>query len=183
MDHYKVLGVRKSASKDEIKKAYYKLALKYHPDKNQASNAEEKFRSINEAYEVLQDDRKRETYDRFNLEETKSTSRPQHYSTYNNRDSHHRRPDDQYFRGASDAVSEEQKYQNELERIRQINSDLLDAVNLKLKRSSKKKSGGEQESRRRQAGNRVFVGDILPEENDDDYEKIVLDRLRSLSNR
>merc|ERR1711994_593040 len=52
-DYYKILGVARGASDDEIKKAYRKLALKYHPDKNQTSGAEEKFKEIGEAYDVL----------------------------------------------------------------------------------------------------------------------------------
>ncbi len=65
-DYYDVLGVSKDASKDEIKKAYRKQALKFHPDKNQGdSSAEEKFKEAAEAYEVLRDDQKKTRYDRF----------------------------------------------------------------------------------------------------------------------
>lgn len=65
-DYYEVLGVSKTASPDEIKKAYRKLALKYHPDKNpNDKSAEEKFKEISEAYEVLKDEKKRKTYDQF----------------------------------------------------------------------------------------------------------------------
>jgi len=64
-DYYDVLGVQRNASKEEIKKAYRKLARQYHPDVSNAPNAEEKFKEINEAYEVLSDDEKRATYDRF----------------------------------------------------------------------------------------------------------------------
>lgn len=67
-DYYKILGITKDSNEEEIKKAYRKLALKYHPDKNQESNAEEKFKEIAEAYEVLTDKKKRETYDRFGEE-------------------------------------------------------------------------------------------------------------------
>jgi len=63
-DYYKTLGVQKNASQDEIKKAYRKLALKYHPDKNpNDKQAEEKFKEIGEAWEVLRDPEKRKKYD------------------------------------------------------------------------------------------------------------------------
>ena len=64
-DYYEVLGIDRDASKDEIKKAYRKLARKYHPDVNKAEDAEEKFKEVKEAYEVLNDDQKRAQYDRF----------------------------------------------------------------------------------------------------------------------
>ncbi len=65
-DYYKTLGVSKTADKDEIKKAYRKLARQYHPDMNQGDKkAEDKFKEVNEAYEVLSDPAKREKYDRF----------------------------------------------------------------------------------------------------------------------
>jgi molecular chaperone DnaJ len=64
-DYYEMLGVPKNASKEEIKRAYRRLALKYHPDKNKSVDAEEKFKEISEAYGVLYDDEKRQQYDMF----------------------------------------------------------------------------------------------------------------------
>ncbi|MBM3487937.1 MAG: molecular chaperone DnaJ [Alphaproteobacteria bacterium] len=65
-DFYEVLGVERGANADDIKKAYRKLAMQYHPDRNQGDQkAEQKFKEINEAYDVLKDDQKRAAYDRF----------------------------------------------------------------------------------------------------------------------
>ena len=64
-DYYEVLGVPKDAPKQDIKKAYRKLAMQYHPDRNKSADAEEKFKEISEAYAVLSDDEKRGQYDQF----------------------------------------------------------------------------------------------------------------------
>ncbi|MFA6324667.1 MAG: DnaJ domain-containing protein [Candidatus Paceibacterota bacterium] len=62
-DYYNILGINKGASKDEIKKAFYKLAHKYHPDKKDGNEA--KFKEVNEAYQILSDDTKRSKYDQY----------------------------------------------------------------------------------------------------------------------
>lgn len=67
-DYYKILGISKGASEDEIKKAYRKMALKYHPDKNKSPGAEEKFKEIAEAYDVLSDPQKKEIFDQYGEE-------------------------------------------------------------------------------------------------------------------
>ncbi len=64
-DYYEILGVEKKSSVDEIKSAYRKLAMQYHPDRNKATDAEEKFKEISEAYAVLSDQNKRQQYDQF----------------------------------------------------------------------------------------------------------------------
>ncbi|CAH1113052.1 unnamed protein product [Psylliodes chrysocephalus] len=67
-DYYKILGIHKGANDDEIKKAYRKLALQFHPDKNKSPEAEEKFKEVAEAYEVLSDKKKRDIYDAYGEE-------------------------------------------------------------------------------------------------------------------
>ena len=65
IDYYKILGVTKSASGDEIKKAYRKLALEFHPDRNKTKEADKKFKEVTEAYEVLSNPQKKQAYDQF----------------------------------------------------------------------------------------------------------------------
>lgn len=67
-DYYDILGIQKDASEDDIKKAYRKQALRYHPDKNKSPGAEDKFKEIAEAYDVLSDPKKKDIYDRFGEE-------------------------------------------------------------------------------------------------------------------
>ncbi|KAB3543733.1 MAG: DnaJ domain-containing protein, partial [ANME-2 cluster archaeon] len=64
-DYYEIIGVQKDADEKEIKKAYRKLAMQYHPDRNKEPEAEDKFKEISEAYGVLSDPEKRKQYDRF----------------------------------------------------------------------------------------------------------------------
>ncbi|WP_027119413.1 molecular chaperone DnaJ [[Mycoplasma] testudinis] len=67
-DYYEILGITKSADQSEIKRAFRKMAMKYHPDRNKEPDAEERFKEINEAYEVLNDEEKRKVYDRYGHE-------------------------------------------------------------------------------------------------------------------
>ncbi len=76
-DYYELLGANRSASPDELKKAYRKLAMKYHPDRNQGDKeAEAKFKEVSEAYEVLSDSKKRQQYDQFGHDGLKSSFGP-----------------------------------------------------------------------------------------------------------
>ncbi|XP_061746354.1 dnaJ homolog subfamily B member 6-like [Nerophis ophidion] len=110
VDYYQVLGVRRDAPADDIKKAYRKLALKWHPDKNpdNKEEAEKKFKELSEAYEVLSDANKRSTYDRYGKEGLTGSARGPG-GHYHNGDHFHqpftfRNPEDVFreFFGGSD---------------------------------------------------------------------------------
>ncbi|XP_022101740.1 dnaJ homolog subfamily B member 5-like [Acanthaster planci] len=75
-DYYKTLGIDRNATEDQIKKAYRKMALKYHPDKNKSKGAEDKFKEISEAYEVLSDKEKRSIFDKYGEEGLKGGGGP-----------------------------------------------------------------------------------------------------------
>ncbi|MFA7560272.1 MAG: DnaJ domain-containing protein, partial [Sphaerochaeta sp.] len=80
-DYYEVLGVEKNATLDEIKKAYRKLAIANHPDRNQGdSAAEDRFKEATEAYDVLSDEKKRQMYDQFGFAGVDGASGPHDYS-------------------------------------------------------------------------------------------------------
>ena len=72
-NYYSILGIGKDASDDDIKKAYRKMALKYHPDKNKAKDAEDKFKEVAEAYDVLSDPKKKQVYDQYGEEGLKGS--------------------------------------------------------------------------------------------------------------
>ncbi len=94
-DYYSILGVSRNASEDEIKKAYRKMALKYHPDKNPGNKeAEEKFKEVSQAYDVLHDSDKRATYDRYGAAAFDSNARGGGYTYSGN------------FRDAADIFNE-----------------------------------------------------------------------------
>lgn len=75
-DFYTILGIPRTANDEEVKKAYKKLALRYHPDKNKDKNAEDNLKEIAQAYEVLTDKKKRDTYDRFGEDGLKQGCQP-----------------------------------------------------------------------------------------------------------
>uniref|UniRef100_A0A1A7XCT4 DnaJ (Hsp40) homolog, subfamily B, member 5 n=1 Tax=Iconisemion striatum TaxID=60296 RepID=A0A1A7XCT4_9TELE len=83
-DFYKVLGVTPESNEDEIKKAYRKMALKFHPDKNSDADAEDKFKEIAEAYEILTDPKKRSIYDQFGEEGLKNGIAPSQGNLFRN---------------------------------------------------------------------------------------------------
>ncbi len=89
-NYYDILGVSKTAEKAEIKKAYKKLALQYHPDRNKETGAEERFAKIAEAYDVLSNDEKRRQYDQFGSYDNSSFQNQynngQYYSGFNQAD-------------------------------------------------------------------------------------------------
>ncbi|MGC8496699.1 MAG: molecular chaperone DnaJ [Thermoplasmata archaeon] len=107
-DYYEILGVSKTASKDEIKRAYRELAKKYHPDlnPNNKKEAEEKFKEISEAYEVLMDDDKRQKYDQYGEEGIKFGSQGFDWSNF----THYEDISDlfnQFFKGFGNFYDEE----------------------------------------------------------------------------
>ena len=83
-NYYEILGISKTASADEIKKAYRNLAFKYHPDRNSGDKvAEEKFKEINEAYDVLSDEKKRADYDSFGTSNSRYSGTNNSYNRNN----------------------------------------------------------------------------------------------------
>ena len=82
-DYYQVLGVNRDAGDEAIRKAYRALALRYHPDKNKDDGAEERFKEIAEAYEVLSDNDKRKNYNKYSLVNGTLQQKPRHGFSYN----------------------------------------------------------------------------------------------------
>jgi len=81
-NYYDILGIEKTADESQIKKAYRKLAIKFHPDKNKAKNAEEAFKKVNQAFSVLSDKQKRQNYDMFGTEEGPGISMPTDFNPF-----------------------------------------------------------------------------------------------------
>ena len=81
-DYYDILGVEKNADETQIKRAYRKLAIKFHPDKNKAKNAEEAFKKVNQAFSVLSDKNKRQNYDMFGTEEGPGMTMPTDFNPF-----------------------------------------------------------------------------------------------------
>lgn len=82
MDYYEILGVSRNASQEEIKKAFRRKVMEYHPDRNKSPDATEKFKKINEAFQVLSDPKKREMYDKFGTADFNSQFNSSQYNRY-----------------------------------------------------------------------------------------------------
>lgn len=145
-DYYRVLGLSRSATRDDIKKAHRNLALKYHPDKNKSNSAKEIFRSVQKAYEILIDDSKRREFDRS-------------------------------YREKAASIDPKKLYEEELSKIRNVNKRLLEEAN--AARQKRARGSSQRQSSSWQGDRNYFYGEILKDVPDDEFEKIVLDRLRS----
>lgn len=175
MDHYKTLGIKRTATEKEIEKAYKKLALKCHPDKSDAPDAADKFRVLYEAYEVLKDRNKRDNYNRFDLPKASASSRS-HYDDDNVR-YHRKHYKESFYTGRSDEYRKERERQDELDRIKAINKKLLEEANAKFHSASSKSDKKDSTNR----SNSGLYSHIMPELDDDEFEKRTLDRLRSVA--
>ena len=117
-DYYKILGVHVYSDKKEIKKAYKKLAMMYHPDKNQSPSAEKKFKKINEAYSVLSDDTKRKKYDKLRASQFMKRRNTTTILEYTSTDKQHKRSKD-------DKIMKNVKIASDLEKDYGLISELL----------------------------------------------------------
>ncbi|MBO4404725.1 MAG: DnaJ domain-containing protein [Treponema sp.] len=132
-DYYRILGIEKTASSDDIKKAYRKLAFKYHPDRNEGNpQAEEMFKKINEAYSVLGDEQKRAQYDSpfFNAQNTftggqSSQSQWNFYSTGTKRSSD---PFEEFFNFGQNEYRQHRNYNRRRPSKRSVRTILVQSI-------------------------------------------------------
>ncbi len=123
--YYEILSVEKTANKTELKKAYRKMAMKYHPDKNPNNKeAEENFKAVNEAYQVLSDEKKREIYDRYGKEAVHQ-NQGQHHGGFEDISSMF---EDLFSGGFSRQQTQQKRYSYELDMLEQLEIKFHEAI-------------------------------------------------------